>query len=130
MQCWGAMVGVQGAALAEKPPSARGGVSVGQCPPTAPLWGWDKQDDSLPPRPRQLRPMLGSQEVPGREEHRPPVWVFVASSCSAEGGRVPPGPSAGALWEASKQAGPARRKQNPAPAVKTWKALRDPLPET
>lgn len=38
--------------------------------------------------------------------------------------------SAEMLWESGKQTGPACRKYSPACAVKTWKALRDPLLET
>ena len=42
---------VQDTALAEKPPSTGGEDSVGQCPPAAPLWGRDRQDDGLPAAP-------------------------------------------------------------------------------
>lgn len=64
----------------------------------------------------------------GREEHCLLLWVFVTSSCSSRV-VVSSSSSAGMVWEAGKQAGPACRKYSPACAVKTWKALKNPLPE-
>lgn len=47
----------------------------------------------------------------------------------SKGWSCPSCSSTGMLWEAGKEAGPACRKYSPACAVKTQKALRDPVPE-
>lgn len=51
--------------------------------------------DSLPPVPRQLCPVQGSREEPGREERHPRLCIVVASFCSAKGGRARPVPAQG-----------------------------------